>query len=321
LIEKHKNAGSSATLLTARVKDPSGYGRIIRDDDKKILKIVEDLEASLYEEVIDEINVGTYCFKSGDLFDALSGVAPDNKKKEVFLTDVIGILRNKGRAIESVITDDPDEAEGINDRIDLANVARILKERISRELMASGVTIEDPASTTIYPDVRIGRDTVIGPNTLIENDVIIGKRCRIGPFARIRPDVTIGDEAEVGNFVELVRTSIGDGSRVKHHTYLGDTSVGKNVNIGAGTITANYDGKSKNRTIIEDGSFIGVGSILIAPVTIGKGAVVGAGSVVPKRHNVPAGATVIGIPAKIFKPFDRLRVSSRAKSRDEKTKS
>jgi bifunctional UDP-N-acetylglucosamine pyrophosphorylase/glucosamine-1-phosphate N-acetyltransferase len=183
-----------------------------------------------------------------------------------------------------------------------------MKARILERIMAGGVTIEDPASTTIYDGVRIGADSIIRPNTMIESDVDIGRRCEIGPFARIRPGVKIADDAAIGNFVELVRTTIGTGSKVKHHTYLGDTSVGAHVNIGAGTITANYDGKKKYRTIIEDGAFIGVGSILIAPVKIGRKAVVGAGTVVPKNHNVPSGATVVGVPARILRSSGRIKV-------------
>ncbi|MFH0764774.1 MAG: NTP transferase domain-containing protein [Candidatus Omnitrophota bacterium] len=301
LIEKHKTSGAAATILTAKMKDPRGYGRIVRDDNKKILKITEDLEASLYEAVIGEINSGTYCFKATDLFDALVRVKPDNKKKEVFLTDVIRILRDKGKHIESVLTEDAFEATGINDRNDLAEAINALKNRILREIMSSGVTIEDPATTIIYPGVFIGRDTVIHPNTLIESDVEIGAGCRIGPFARIRRGVVIGGGAEIGNFVELVRTKIGEKTKVKHHTYLGDTIAGRCVNVGAGTITANFDGKRKNRTVIGDGASIGIGARLVAPVKIGRRATVGAGCVVPKGHDVPAGATVVGVPAKILK--------------------
>jgi bifunctional UDP-N-acetylglucosamine pyrophosphorylase/glucosamine-1-phosphate N-acetyltransferase len=167
--------------------------------------------------------------------------------------------------------------------------------------MASGVTIEDPLSTTVYPGARIGRDTVVRPDTVIESDVVIGDGCDIGPFARIRPGTRISDGVEVGNFVELVRTKIKSGTKVKHHAYLGDAVVGSRVNIGAGTITANYDGRNKNRTSIGDGAFIGVGAILIAPVRIGKNAKVGAGSVVTKRRNVKPGETVIGVPARVLR--------------------
>ncbi len=308
LIEKHRSSHASATILTAKLDDPTGYGRIARDDAGKVTGIVEQMKASLYEEVINEINVGTYCFKAADLFDALERVKPDNKKKEIFLTDTIGIMKNKGKLIESYLTCDPDEAIGVNTRLDLAVSTTILKNRIAEQLMLEGVTIQDPASTIIYPGTKIGKDTTIYSNTVIESDVEIGDNCRIGPFARIRPHVYIGNGVEVGNFVELNRTRVGDDTRIKHHTYLGDAIVGKRVNIGAGTITANYDGKNKNRTIIEDGAFIGVGAILIAPVKVGSQATVGAGSVVPKDHDVPKGVTVVGIPARIYKkrkPSDR----------------
>ena len=301
LIDKHNSSDASATILTARLKDPTGYGRIVRDDNKSVSKIVEEIEAGLYEEVIDEINVGTYCFKAKDLYEALAVVKPDNRKKEIFLTDVIEILRNKGKKIESVLTKDEGEAIGINDRADLADASAVLKKRILDELMLSGVTVEDPLTTTVYPDVRIGRDTVIYPNTVIESGVEIGARCLVGPFARLRAGTKIGDEVEVGNFVELVRTTLGASTKVKHHTYLGDAIVGKDVNIGAGTITANFDGVRKNRTIIEDGSFIGIGARLVAPVKVGRRATVGAGSVVPKNQNVPGGATVLGVPARLYK--------------------
>ena len=301
LVEKHKKSQASATILTAKLTDPTGYGRIARDDSGKVTGIVEQVKASLYEEVINEINVGTYCFKAADLFKALEAVRPDNKKKEIFLTDTISIMRNKGKKIESYLTEDPDEAIGVNTRLDLAASTTILKKRTAEQLMLEGVTIQDPGSTVIYPGARIGKDTIIYSNTVIESDVEIGSNCHIGPFARIRPHVYIGNDVEIGNFVELNRTRVGDGTRIKHHTYLGDALVGRNVNIGAGTITANYDGKNKNKTIIEDGAFIGVGAILIAPVKVGSKATVGAGSVVPKEHNVPKGVTVVGIPARIYK--------------------
>jgi len=301
LMEKHRSSKASLTILTAELKDPTGYGRIVRRPDGKISKIVEETETRLYEEVINEINVGTYCFNAGDMFDSLAKIKPDNSKKELFLTDTIEILHKSGKTIESVMIKDEGEIIGINTRKDLSRATRILKDRVLEEIMSNGVTIEDPSSTTIYPGVKIGQDTIVHPNTVIESDVEIGKGCRIGPFARIRNKVCLADNVEIGNFVELVRTRIGCGTRVKHHTYLGDTIIGKNVNVGAGTITANYDGKNKNRTIIEDGAFIGVGAILIAPLRIGRLALVGAGSVVPKNHNVPKGATVAGVPARLLK--------------------
>jgi len=301
IIETHKSSGASLTILTAKLKNPTGYGRILRDDSGAVLKIVEEENASIYEEAVNEVNVGTYCFKAKDLFEALGEVKPDGKKKEFFLTDTIAILRKDAKPIEAVEVYDAGEMIGINSRRDLAEAAQTMKARILDEIMAGGVTIEDPASTTIYEGVTIGPGSVIRPNTFIESDVEIGRGCRIGPFTRIRPHVRIADNVEVGNFVELVRTKVGSGTKVKHHTYLGDTTVGRHVNIGAGTITANYDGKVKSKTVIEDKAFIGVGAILIAPVRVGKLAVVGAGCVVPKNHDVPKGATVVGVPARLFK--------------------
>ena len=299
LIAKHRSSGSSATVLTAKVKNSSEYGRIVRDAGGKILNITEHKDASERERAIDEINVGTYCFKRADLFKALSKVKPDNGKKEYYLTDTLSIIRSEmSKPVESVPAGDESEIIGINTRADLAEASVVLKHEVLKSLMSEGVTIEDPATTIIHPGAKIRPDTVIRANTIIESDVVIGKGCEIGPFTRIRPGTRIADGAEIGNFVELVRTAIGKGTKVKHHTYLGDAVVGKRVNIGAGTITANYDGRKKNRTVIEDGAFIGVGAILIAPVRIGKRATVGAGCVVPKGHNVPCGATVVGVPAK-----------------------
>ena len=301
LIKKHRSSGASLTLLTAILKDPSGYGRIIRDAYGRITRIAEDSETRENEKNCGEINVGTCIFKSGDLLDALKYIDCDNSKGEYYLTDAVEILYSRSKNVESMAMENLDEMIGVNSRVELARATNVMKNRVMKKLMASGVTIQDPATTTIYPDVKIGRDSVIYPNTIIESDVIIGKNCHIGPFARIRGGTRIGDKTEVGNFVELVRTQVAGSTKVKHHTYLGDAKVGKNVNIGAGTITANYDGKNKSRTFIGDGSFIGVGAILIAPVKIGKKALVGAGSVILRGQNVKAGATVVGVPAKILR--------------------
>ena len=300
LIERHKSSGASLTLLTAILKDPTGYGRIMRETDGRITKIAEESEAREYKKETREINVGTCVFKSVDLASALKEIGCDNSKKEYYLTDAVRILTLKARKVESLIMENLDEMIGINSRIELARATRMMKDRIMDELMASGVTIQDPATTTIYPDVMIGKDSTIYPNTIIESDVRIGENCHIGPFARLRGGTRIGQKVEIGNFVELVRTEVSDFTKIKHHTYLGDSKVGKFVNIGAGVITANYDGKNKNRTIIGDGSFIGVGAILIAPVEIGKDALVGAGTVVLKGQKIKNGATVVGVPARIL---------------------
>ena len=300
LIEKHKSSGASLTLLAAILKDPTGYGRIIRDTGGRITKIAEDSEAREYKKEIREINVGTCIFKSEDLVSALKEIGCDNSKREYYLTDAVKILTLKAKKVESLAMENLNEIIGVNSRIELAQAARTMNNKIMDELMASGVTIQDPATTTIYPDVMIGPDSTIYPSTIIESDVRIGENCHIGPFARLRGGTRIGQNVEIGNFVELVRTEVSDSTKIKHHTYLGDAKVGKLVNIGAGVITANYDGKNKNRTIIGDGSFIGVGAILIAPVEIGKNALVGAGTVVLRGQKIKNGTTVVGVPARIL---------------------
>ena len=299
LMSKHRESGASATVLTAIMKDPASYGRIVRDGGR-ITRIVEKKDATPREEAIKEINVGAYRFIAKDLFSAISEILPDNAKKEYYLTDVIEILKKRSLTVESVLAEDESEAIGINTSNDLARASGVMKDFVLSGLMSDGITIEDPSTTTIYPGVKIGRDTTVYPNTVIESDVVIGKKCSVGPFARLRPGTRLADGAEVGNFVELVRTTIGENTKVKHHTYLGDALVGKKVNIGAGTITANFDGRSKNKTVIGDGAFIGVGAILIAPVKIGDKATVGAGCVVPKGKNVSSGETVVGVPARIL---------------------
>ena len=261
--------------------------------------VVED-EAKAYKKEIKEINVGTCVIKSKDLFDVLKKIGCDNTKKEYYLTDAVKILSGEGKSVESVSIEDPDEMIGVNSRAELARATSCVKNRVLDELMISGVTVQDPATTIVYPGAKIGKDSVIYPNTIIESDVLVGENCHIGPFARLRPGTEIADKAEIGNFVELVRTKIGESTKVKHHTYLGDASVGRNVNIGAGTITANYDGKNKSRTVIGDGAFVGVGTILIAPVKIGKRAMTGAGTVLLKGHNIKDGATAVGVPARIL---------------------
>ena len=301
LIKRHKASDAAATVLTANVPNPTSYGRIVKDSRGWVVRIVEELEADLSEKCISEINSGTYCFKTGDLFEALDEVRPDNKKKEYFLTDAIAILHKKGKKVEAIAAEDADTIIGINSRRGLSEATRILKEKILNSLMDSGVTIVDPSTTISAQDVQISPDTVIYPNTVIECDVVIGRYWHIGPFARMRGHVELGDMVEVGNFVELIRTKVGSRTKIKHHTYLGDSVLGEDVNIGAGTITANFDGRKKNKTIIGARASIGVGAIFIAPVEIGAGATVGAGSVVPKGRNVPRGATVVGVPAKILR--------------------
>ena len=301
LFEIHKKDRASLTILTAELNDPSGYGRVLRNDAGDIIKITEETDLEALDKEIKEINVGLYCFDKKDLFGALRKLKKNSKKKEYYLTDAIEVLSEGNKKISYLSTEGTKEVLGINSKSDLARANKMMKEKVLKRFMREGITIIDTDSVFIDKDAKIGRDTIIYPNTIIEKNVKIGKNCRIGPFARIRENTAIADNAEIGNFVELVRTRVSSGAKIKHMTYLGDAVVGKNVNIGAGTITANFDGKNKNKTVIGDGAFIGVGAIFIAPVKIGRGALVGAGSVVTRGKNVPPRKTVVGVPARILK--------------------
>lgn len=301
LIDHHITTDASCTLLSANFKNPSGYGRILRNKDYQIVKIIEDSEASIYEKLIEEVNAGVACFKAVDLFKVLEEVKPQNKKKEYFLTDAIHLLSRQGKKIESILSEDSREILGINSCADLTLAGEIVRKRALDKLMSKGVTIVDPKTTFIDDTAEVGPDTVIYPFSIIEEKVKIGKNCAIGPFCRIRSGVSILDGAKIGNFVEITRSIIGKGSKIRHQSYIGDTIVGNKVNIGAGTVVANYDGKTKYETVIEDSAFIGCGTILVAPVKVGKKSVTGAGSVVTRGHNVPPGKTVVGVPAKVLK--------------------
>ncbi len=301
LVQFHKMSQASCTVLTALLKNPTGFGRIVRGEDNRIAKIVEEQDADTYEKAIGEVNVGAYCFKAKELFSALAQIKPDNVKKEYYLTDIIEVLSKKKAKVESICAQDEQEAFGVNSRRDVSRANAIINKRNIENLESCGVTIIDPATTFIYGDIEAGQDTIIYPHTFIEGKVKLGKQCHIGPFARLRSGTILEDNVQIGNFVEIVRSKVGSGSKIKHHSYIGDATVGKGVNIGAGSITANYDGKNKNTVFIDDGAFIGVGTILIAPVKVGKGAVTGAGSVVTKNKDVPAGVTVAGMPARVLK--------------------
>lgn len=308
LIDKHISVNAGCTLLTSLLKNPTGYGRIKRSGaNNRIARIVEELDASIYDKVIEEINVGVYCFNKDLLFESLKKIKPDNKKKEYYLTDVVGIIARSNKTVDSVMAEDPEEFLGVNTRIELAKAESIIRQRGLNNIMQSGVTIVDPNNTYIDEDARIGKDTIIYPYTFIESNVRIGESCSIGPFARIRTGTSVANNAAIGNFTEIVRSEIGEHTKIRHQCYIGDTIIGRGVNIGAGTIVANYDGIKKNKTIIEDNAFIGTGTILVAPVKIGRSAITGAGCVVTKNKNVPAGKTVIGIPAKIMKKRSRGR--------------
>jgi bifunctional UDP-N-acetylglucosamine pyrophosphorylase/glucosamine-1-phosphate N-acetyltransferase len=324
LIRHHESTRASATLLTAVVERPYGYGRIVRSAER-IAKVVEEKDATEGERQIREINAGIYAFALDGLFDAVRGIAAENVQNEYYLPDLVALFRRRGLGVETVVIDDTDEILGVNSRADLAMVGRIARQRKAVALMADGVTIEDPSTTYIDPEVEIGSDTVIRPGVSLEGRTRLGKACivysgtriadstvgdrvvvldhsivesallgndvQVGPFARLRAGATLADRAHVGNFVEVKKTSIGEGSKAMHLAYLGDAVIGANVNVGAGTITCNYDGRQKQVTTIEDGAFIGSDTQLIAPVTVGKGAYVGTGTTI--REDVPAGALAV----------------------------
>lgn len=301
LIELHKKEDAACTLLSAELRDPTGYGRIIRNDEGEVVRIVEEKAASIYQKVIAEVNSGAYCFSSKRIFNILGEFMSKPRQGEYYLTDTIEIFKRRKEKIASLVTDDPSEVIGVNSRKDLALASEIMRKRTLDEFMTSGVTVVDPNTTFIDTEVVIGQDTTIYPFVFIEKEVNIGKNCSIGPFCRIRSKTTVEDNTRIGNFVELTRSHIARETKINHFSYLGDAIVGSKANIGAGTITANYNGKSKNKTNIEDGAFIGSGTILIAPVKVGKEAITGAGCVVPKGKDVPAKSVVVGIPAKVLK--------------------
>ncbi|MBU1042990.1 MAG: NTP transferase domain-containing protein [Candidatus Omnitrophica bacterium] len=301
LLEKHYENDAVGTLLTVRTNNPGGYGRIVRNDSGNLAKIVEENDANVYERAIEEINVGVYVFKADELFDALKKVKPDNKKKEYYLTDVVAVMNKAKKMINAIETLDQDEILGVNSREGLAQAYEIFRNRILKEIVASGVTVLDPKTTFIDEAVKIGKDTVIYPFTIVESNVIVGENCSLGPFCRVRSGSNIANNVSLGNFVEFNRSSIGEFSKVKHQSYIGDTDIEDNVNIGAGTIVANYDGKNKHKTVIKSGAFIGTGTILVAPVKIGKSAMTGAGAVVTRNKDVPDNTVVVGIPARELK--------------------
>ena len=306
LLKHHKKAKAACTFLTANVVDPKGYGRVIRDARGAVAAIREDKDATLDEQEIKEINVGVYCFKGNDLFASLQEVKINPKKKEYFLTDVVQILMEKNLTVTTVRTEDPQEGLGVNTRVDLAVAESVMRQRILKNFMLNGVTIVDPQTTYIHAGVQIGRDTTIRPFTVIENNVRIGDRCLIGPFCRLRPNTRIGNNVEIGNFTEVSRSKIGNQCFMKHFSFLGDAFLGERVNIGAGVVTANFDGKNKNKTMISNDAFIGSDSILVGPLKIGQGAVTGAGCVVPGRKNVPDYGVVAGVPARLISRRKRI---------------
>lgn len=333
LLFYHKEQAAKATILTAVADNPTGYGRIIRDNMGTVHRIVEDKDATAEERVITEINTGTYCFDNASLLAALKRVGNNNVQGEYYLPDVIEILQSDNELISAYQTKDFDETLGVNDRVALAKAEKIMRKRINEAHMRNGVTIIDPENTYIGADVSIGMDTVLHPNTVIKGKTVIAEDCQIGPnteisdsyvgnnsvikqsivssskvgndvkvgpFAHIRPESQISDEVKIGNFVEIKKASFGRGSKASHLSYIGDAEIGIDVNIGCGSITVNYDGKNKHLTKVEDRAFVGCNSNLIAPVTIGKDAYVAAGSTI--THDVPDKALAIARQRQTVKP-------------------
>jgi len=316
ILEEHRASGNSATLLSLNTTNPFGFGRIIRDADGALVRIVEEKDASDAEKLINEVSAGVYVFKNDFLFPALSEVKSDNAQAEYYLPDVIKIALHKGKRVGVIPVVDGDEVLGINNRCQLAEVSEIIRKRIVTHWMMEGVTMVKPDLTFIGDEVTIEPDTVLHPMVFLQGKTKIGSKCNIGPgsritdssiasgvlvrsyseildsvveedvtigpFAHLRPGSLIRKKAKIGNFVESKKSEIGEGSKVSHLSYIGDTDIGKNVNIGAGTITCNYDGINKHRTVIEDGVFIGSDTQLVAPVTVKRGSIVAAGSTVTR---------------------------------------
>jgi bifunctional UDP-N-acetylglucosamine pyrophosphorylase / glucosamine-1-phosphate N-acetyltransferase len=329
LFRVHEAECATVTILTAVLADASGYGRVVRahsPERRDVFRIVEDRDANVEEQAIREINVGTYVVDGEFLFSALEKLNPSNAQGEYYLTEIIHLAAEQGRRVAAVVIDDPDEGLGVNTRRQLAEAEQVVRQQIRNRWLDAGVTMIDPASVWIDDTVTIGKDTVLYPNVTLEGRTVIGEDCvlrsyirltdctvgkgveildhcvfadshieddaRMGPFVHLRPGVVVRKKAKVGNFVEMKKTDLGEGSKANHLSYLGDTTIGKGVNIGAGTITCNYDGVRKYQTVIGDGVFLGSDTQLIAPVTVGAGATIAAGTTV--TEDVPADALAIG---------------------------
>ncbi|MSQ61911.1 MAG: UDP-N-acetylglucosamine diphosphorylase/glucosamine-1-phosphate N-acetyltransferase [Dehalococcoidia bacterium] len=333
LLQQHTESGATLTLLTARLERPGDLGRIVRDGGGRVRAIAEAADADVATQAIEEINAGAYCFRAAWLWPRLAFL-PASAGGEYYLTALVEQAVREGAPVQTVTTDDPEEALGVNDREQLSRAEAVMRRRILRRLMLeSGVTVIDPATTYVDADVQIGQDTVIEPNSAIRGSCVIGRNCVIGPgatlcnarigdgcrigasliedseleaevsmgpYGHIRGGARIGTGVELGDHVEIKNSRIGQGSNIHHFSYVGDAELGVNVNIGAGAVTCNYDGVAKHRTIIGDGAFIGSDTMLVAPVRIGHGAKTGAGSVV--THDVADGATVFGVPARPLRP-------------------
>lgn len=313
LVGQRETSGAAACVLTTYMADPTGYGRVVRDPAGNLAGIIEHKDCNPAQLAIDEVNTGTYCFDAKVLFDHLHRIETDNAQGEYYLTDIVSILVVEGYQVSAVVTEDPSETLGVNSRVQLAEAAGVMQHRINTAHMLAGVTMTDPDLVWIGPDVQIGRDVVIepmstltgttivgdratvGPGTRIWDSVVgeeavvdssvlldarVGARANVGPWSFLRPGADLAERAKAGAFVEIKNSTVGPGSKVPHLSYIGDARIGSDVNIGAGAITCNYDGKQKRPTIVGDGAFVGSDTMMVAPVDIGQGAVTGAGSVI-----------------------------------------
>lgn len=342
LLDFHTEQKAKATILTAVAENPTGYGRILRNERGQVEQIVEQKDATADQQLVKEINTGTYCFDNKALFDALKQVGNDNAQGEYYLPDVIEILQTQGDTVAAYVSTDFDETLGVNDRFALSQAEEIMRARINERHMRNGVTIINPATTHISADAIIGSDTVLLPGVMIEGKTIIGEDCTIGPnshilnsrigngatvhssvvnnstvgnetavgpFAHLRPESSLGSHVKIGNFVEVKKSTLGDGSKVSHLSYIGDAEVGSHVNVGCGSITVNYDGKNKHKTVIEDNVFVGCNTNLVAPVTVRKGAFIAAGSTITKE--VPEEALAIARAKQENKPGYAKKLNSK----------
>ena len=315
LINLRARENAAAVILTSITENPGGYGRVVKNEKGEVTRIVEEADANPSEKKINEVNSSSYCFDTKLLFENIGSIDTKNSQGEYYLTDIVETLIKKGHKVSTFIVDDHNEVKGINDRPQLAEAGKIIRKKINNRLMENGVTIVDPDSAYIEDTVQIGSDTVIEPACFLKGATIIGENCTIGPFSQltdtvvgrgsiinssviigaeigaennigpnsyIRPDTKTGKKVKIGAFCEIKKSTVDNGSKVPHLSYVGDTEIGKDVNIGASSVTVNYNGFSKSRTIIEDGAFIGSDTMLIAPVRIGRGAIVAAGSVITR---------------------------------------
>lgn len=343
LLDEHVSSGNALTLLTMKPEQPGMYGRIVRDADGAVVRIVEAKDASEDEKRIDEVNAGIYVFEGSHLFENLRNLSPDNAQKEYYLTDLLKVIRDAGHRVGAVIAHDPVEALGVNSRAELAQVENEIQRRVIAKLMSEGVTFRNPSTVVIDSTVTIGADTVVYPFVTLEGTTRIGEECviepgvhlinvtvgddvhlktgtvaenaiiedeaMVGPYAHLRPGTQLGRKVKIGNFVETKKAVFGEGAKASHLSYIGDAEIGSDVNIGAGTITCNYDGTHKHKTIIEDGAFIGSDSQLVAPIRIGRGAYVGAGSTITK--DVPPESLALSrTPQRVIEGWARTRNKS-----------